>query len=140
MKWKWGDVVEIHLVAKDEIEAQGIRWIVESHLTGVRLILWKTIEEFEKGIRNQQPEFVILDMDIWTDESEAMGVSLKRRGIRWLGISSERIFQTAYRALRFRAEDVLFRPFSSADLVKHIQQLRFQLRNDQGLILDKRHA
>lgn len=126
--------MEIHLVAKDEIEAQGIRWIVESHLTGVRLILWKTIEEFEKGIRNQQPEFVILDMDIWTDESEAMGVSLKRRGIRWLGISSERIFQTAYRALRFRAEDVLFRPFSSADLVKHIQQLRFQLRNGPGHI------
>lgn len=79
MRWNWGDDVEIHLVAKDEIEAQGIRWIIESHLTGVRLILWKTIEEFEKGIRNQQPEFVILDMDIWTDESEAMGVSLKRR-------------------------------------------------------------
>ncbi|WHY99729.1 helix-turn-helix transcriptional regulator [Peribacillus simplex] len=126
--------MEIHLVAKDEIEAQGIRWIVESHLTGVRLVFWKTIEEFDKGIRNQQPEFVILDMDIWTDDSEAMGVSLKRRGIRWLGISSERIFQTAYRALRFRAEDVLFRPFSSADLVKHIQQLRFQLRNGPGIL------
>ncbi|MGG3497977.1 hypothetical protein ABES08_19960 [Peribacillus simplex] len=49
MRWKWGDDVEIHLVAKDEIEAQGIRWIIESHLTGVRLILWKTIEEFEKA-------------------------------------------------------------------------------------------
>ncbi|MDQ7863399.1 hypothetical protein RCO48_27310 [Peribacillus frigoritolerans] len=52
----------------------------ESHLTGVRLILWKTIEEFKKGIRNQQPEFVILDMDIWTDESEAMGVFAKAEG------------------------------------------------------------
>lgn len=125
--------MEIHLVAKDEIEAQGIRWIVESHLTGIRLVLWETIEEFEKDMRNQQPEFVILDMDMWTNDSEAMGVSLKRRGIRWLGISSERIFQTAYRALQFRAEDVLFRPFSSADLVKHIQQLRYQLRNGQGI-------
>ncbi|PJN88865.1 response regulator transcription factor [Bacillus sp. mrc49] len=125
--------MEVHLVAKDEIEAQGIRWIVESHLTGIRLVLWETIEEFEKDMRNQQPEFVILDMDMWTNDSEAMGVSLKRRGIRWLGISSERIFQTAYRALQFRAEDVLFRPFSSADLVKHIQQLRYQLRNGQGI-------
>ncbi|MGW6299546.1 response regulator transcription factor [Peribacillus butanolivorans] len=126
--------MEIHLVAKDEIEAQGIRWIVESHLTGVRLILWKTIEEFEVGMQNQQPEFVILDMDLWTSESEMLGVKLKQRGIRWLGVSSERIFQTAYRALRFRAEDVLFRPFSSVDLVKHIQQLRYQLRNGQGYL------
>ncbi|USK70513.1 response regulator transcription factor [Peribacillus asahii] len=123
--------MEIHLVAKDEVEAQGIRWIVESHLTGVRLILWQTIEEFESGMHSQQPEFVILDMDGWTDDSERMGVLLKQRGIRWLGISSERIFQTAYRALCFRAEDVLFRPFSSADLVRHIQQLRYQLRNDR---------
>lgn len=123
--------MEIHLVAKDELEAQGIRWMLESHFTGVRLILWDTMEEFESGMQKQRPDLVILDMDGWKHESEKFGELMQQHSIRWLGISSERIFQTAYRALRFRAEDVLFRPFSPADLIKRIQQLRYQLRNDQ---------
>ncbi|MGK9184625.1 helix-turn-helix domain-containing protein [Priestia filamentosa] len=123
--------MEIHLIAKDELEAQGIRWLVESHFTGVRLIPWNTMEEFGSSIKKQKPELVILDMDGWKDESEQLGKMMQQNRIRWLGISSERIFQTAYRALRFRAEDVLFRPFSPSDLIKHIQQLRYQLRNDR---------
>ncbi|AKO92180.1 response regulator transcription factor [Priestia filamentosa] len=123
--------MEIHLIAKDELEAQGIRWLVESHFTGVRLVPWNTMEEFGSGIKKQKPELVILDMDGWKDESEQLGKMMQQNRIRWLGISSERIFQTAYRALRFRAEDVLFRPFSPSDLIKHIQQLRYQLRNDR---------
>lgn len=123
--------MEIHLVAKDELEAQGIRWLVESHFTGVQLILWNTMEAFENGIQKHQPGLVILDMDGWKHESERFGGLMQQHSIRWLGISSERIFQTAYRALRFRAEDVLFRPFSPSDLIKRIQQLRFQLRNDK---------
>jgi YesN/AraC family two-component response regulator len=123
--------MEMYLIAKDELEAQGIRWLVESHFTGVRLVSWNTIEEFESGIKKQKPELVILDMDGWKDESERFGKVMQQNRIRWLGISSERIFQTAYRALRFRAEDVLFRPFSPSDLIKHVQQLRYQLRNDR---------
>ncbi|MFP7225120.1 helix-turn-helix domain-containing protein [Priestia filamentosa] len=123
--------MEIHLIAKDELEAQGIRWLVESHFTGVRLVPWNTMEEFGSSIKKQKPELVILDMDGWKDESEQLGKMMQQNRIRWLGISSERIFQTAYRALRFRAEDVLFRPFSPSDLIKHIQQLRYQLRNDR---------
>ncbi|GIN93967.1 hypothetical protein J22TS1_50180 [Siminovitchia terrae] len=30
--------MEIHLIAKNELEAQGIQWMVTSHLTGVQLI------------------------------------------------------------------------------------------------------
>lgn len=123
--------MEMHLIAKDELEAQGIRWLVESHFTGVRLVSWNTIEEVESGIKKQKPELVILDMDGWKDERERFGKVMQQNRIRWLGISSERIFQTAYRALRFRAEDVLFRPFSPSDLIKHVQQLRYQLRNDR---------
>jgi YesN/AraC family two-component response regulator len=127
---RWG-IMEIHLVAKDELETQGIRWMVESHFTRVRLVLWETIEEFTNGMRKQQPDLVILDMDGWKHESERFGELMQQHSIRWLGISSERIFQTAYRALRFRAEDVLFRPFSQEDLTRRIQQIRYQLRNDQ---------
>lgn len=126
--------MEIHLVAKDELEAQGIRWMVESHFTGVKLVLRRSIEEFEKGLQWQQPELVILDMDGWKKESEKFGVLLQQYNVHWLGISSERIFQTAYRALRFRAEDVLFRPFAPSDLIKHIQQIRYQLHNEQRKI------
>ncbi|MCM3725126.1 helix-turn-helix domain-containing protein [Neobacillus cucumis] len=123
--------MEIHLIVKDKLEAQGIRWIVESHLAGVRLILWDTLEEFENGLKRQEPDLVILDMDGWANESERFGRLMQQRSFRWLGISSERIFQTAYRALRFRADDVLFRPFSSSDFINHVQQLRNQMRNHE---------
>lgn len=122
--------MDIHLVAKDELEAQGIRWILESHLTGVRVILWKTVDEFEGGIRKRVPDLVILDMDGWNYDSKRFSELMQQYRFRWLGISSERIFQTAYRALCYRAEDVLFRPFSPADFIKQIQQLRYQLKND----------
>ncbi|MGP7816950.1 response regulator transcription factor [Niallia sp. 01092] len=128
--------MEIHLVANDQLEASGIRWVIESHFTGIQLKLWDTMVSFENGVEKQQPDLVILDMDGWEDESEKFDKIRKRLGMRWIGISSERIFQTAYRALRFRAEDVLFRPFSPTDLIKRIQQLRYQLKNEKLSILN----
>ncbi|MCM3790023.1 helix-turn-helix domain-containing protein [Domibacillus indicus] len=121
--------MEIHLVAKNQLEANGIRWVLESHFTGIQLHIWDTIETFEEGVQKQQPDLVILDMDGWQHENEKFNSIRKRLGIKWIGISSERIFQTAYSALRFRAEDVLFRPFLPTDLIKLIQQLRYQMRN-----------
>ncbi|MBU8879934.1 helix-turn-helix domain-containing protein [Bacillus sp. FJAT-29790] len=123
--------MDIHVLAKDALEAQGIRWIMESHLTGVKLTLWNSMEEFSESVQKQRPNLVILDMDGWAQSSDEFCELMKQQRIRWLGISSERIFQTAYRALRFRAEDVLFRPFSPEDLIKHVQQLRYQTRNEQ---------
>lgn len=121
--------MNIHLVAKDELEAQGIRWMIESHLTGVRLLVWKTVQEFEEALEREPAALAILNMDSWTDQQSQLGETLRKKGVRWLGISSERIFQTAYRALRYRAEDVLFRPFSPLDMIKCIQQLRYEQRN-----------
>ncbi|HBZ08374.1 MAG TPA: AraC family transcriptional regulator [Bacillus bacterium] len=123
--------MEIHLIAKNELEAQGIQWMVTSHLTGVHLIRWNSMDEFQFGVTKHQPDLIILDMDGWKDESQKIGEILQKKNIHWLGLSSERIFQTVYQALRFRAEDVLFRPFSPMDLIKRIQQLRYQLRNDK---------
>ncbi|WP_078412662.1 response regulator transcription factor [Priestia abyssalis] len=129
--------MEIHLIAKDGLEAQGIQWVIESQFTGVRLIVRETMEEFKNGIEKQRPDLVILNMDGWKEETARFGEWMQQHGIRWIGISSERIFQTAYRALRFRAEDVLFRPFSPTDLIKRIQQLRYQLRNDRRYFANK---
>ncbi|MEH7123839.1 helix-turn-helix domain-containing protein [Bacillus sp. JJ1773] len=129
--------MDIHILGKDSLEAQGIRWIIESHLAGVRLSQWDTIEELIQSVHKQLPQLVIVDMDRWGPEIERLCSRLQQLKIRWLGISSERIFQTAYRALRFRAEDVLFRPFSADDLVKHIQQLRYQTRNEQPFYLNQ---
>jgi two-component system, response regulator YesN len=128
--------MEIHLVAKDELEAQGIRWMLESHFTGICLVLWDSMAEFENSLQSQQPDLVILDMDSWKHESERFSELIQHQGIRWLGISSERIFQTAYRALRYRAEDLLFRPLSPTDLIKRIQQIKYQLVNDQRSFLN----
>src|SRR5688500_11117940 len=108
--------LNIHVMAKDTLEAQGIRWMIESHLPGIQLMVWDSMEEFSEAVQNERPDLVILDMDSWTKSSEGFCELLQRYRIRWLGLSSERIFQTAYRALRFRAEDVIFRPISPEDL------------------------
>ncbi|WP_071460796.1 helix-turn-helix domain-containing protein [Bacillus massilinigeriensis] len=123
--------MDILLLAKDELEEQGVRWVLESHLTGITILPCRRMEEFEQGLTAHQPALAILNMDGWNSEGDSVLDLLKRTRIPWLGLSSERIFQTAYRALRYKAEDVLFRPFSSVELVKSIQQIRYQLRNRQ---------
>lgn len=126
-------VLDIQMMTKDPLEIQGIRWVIESHFTGVKLTFWNSVTELSEGLQKQGSNFVILDMDGWGQDFEKLCSSLQQKRIRWLGISSERIFQTAYRALTYRAEDVLFRPFSPDELIKRIQQLRFHLRNELAL-------
>lgn len=121
------------MMTKDPLEIQGIRWMIESHFTGVKLTVWNSVNEMTEALQKERANFVILDMDGWGKDFEKLCSVLQQKRIRWLGISSERIFQTAYRALTFRAEDVLFRPFSPDELIKRIQQLRFILRNEQTL-------
>jgi YesN/AraC family two-component response regulator len=123
--------MKIYMVAKDPLEAQGIRWIVQSHLTGIQLTIWDDIKELSNALLHDKPDFIILDMDKWSWDEESLKDALQTNKIRWLGISSERVFQVAYRGLRLHAEDILFRPFSPTDLIKQIQQLRFQIRNEQ---------
>ncbi|MCG7335740.1 helix-turn-helix domain-containing protein [Sporosarcina sp. ACRSM] len=123
--------MQIHLVAKDRLEAEGIRWIVESHLSGSVMTTFASLEEYIQQVDKNSPDLLLLDMDGWTTENNRLDEQLQQANFRWIGISSERIFQTAYRGLRFHAEDVLFRPFSPTDLIKQIQQVRYQLRNAQ---------
>ena len=123
--------MKIHLVAKDALESEGVRWIVETHFTGVAIKTFESLDVYVQEFKEDVPDLLLLDMDAWTQEDESIGLLLQKSNIRWLGISSERIFQTAYRGLRFHAVDVLFRPFPPADLIKQIQQIRYQLRNEQ---------
>ncbi|MBP2242449.1 YesN/AraC family two-component response regulator [Cytobacillus eiseniae] len=124
--------MDIHVMAKDLLEAQGIRWVLESHLTGINVTLWDSTDDFIKAMGMHRPDLVIFDMDLWENGGGELCEILHQRKIQWIGISSERIFQTAYRALRYRAEDVLFRPISPEDLKKPIQQIRYQSRQDKN--------
>jgi len=123
--------LKIHLVAKDRLEADGIRWIIETHLSGTVMTTFSTLEAYVRQFENDPPDLLLVDMDAWTYENEGIEELLQKVPIRWIGISSERIFQTAYRGLSFHAEDVLFRPFSPTNLIKQVQQVRYQLRNKQ---------
>ncbi|MCA1042345.1 helix-turn-helix domain-containing protein [Bacillus infantis] len=124
----------IHLVPKDDLEAQGIRWVLESHLSGIDLRVWDNIRDFLAAIEHGSSGLAIINMDSWDQFTEEEREELKNKRLCWLGISSERIFQTAYRALKYRGEDVLFRPFSSSELIRAVQQIRYELRNrpEQG--------
>lgn len=123
--------MHVYLVAKDELEAQGIRWMIESHFTGVTLTLLTKVQEVKERIETERVDLVILDMDRYREEGEYFDRLMSLRNVRWLFLSSERMFQIAYRALQFRAEDILFRPFAPEDLMKHLQQIRFYVRNQE---------
>lgn len=119
------------MVAKDTLEAEGIRWLVETHLAGATMTTFTSLEYYIQQFNNESPDLFLVDMDAWIQEKDGVEELLRKMNIHWIGISSERIFQTAYRGLQFHAEDVLFRPFSPTDLIKKIQQVRYQLRNEQ---------
>lgn len=119
----------IYLLTADELEARGMKWFVESHLTGIQLIPFDSFKKMTAASAEKQPDLFIIDMDKWEQKDDSFERWLQ--SVRWIGISSERIFQTAYRGLRFRAEDVLFRPIAPDELMKCIQQLRFQIRNEK---------
>jgi two-component system, response regulator YesN len=121
----------IYLIPKDDLEAQGIRWVLESHLSGIDIRIWKNIPDFLAALEHDSPGLSIINMDSWDQFADEEAEKLKNKSLCWLGISSERIFQTAYRALKYRGADVLFRPFSSSELIRAVQQLRYELRNRQ---------
>ncbi|MCY9402449.1 AraC family transcriptional regulator, partial [Bacillus haynesii] len=97
--------MKIHMVAKDALEAQGIRWIIQSHLTDVQLTTWDDIRGLANALNHNMPDLIILDMDKWEWDDEMLKAALQNNKIRWLGISSERVFQVAYRGLRLHAEE-----------------------------------
>lgn len=108
--------MKVAVSSQNHLEAQGLKWVIESHMNGIEIVFR---EEGEADCR-------IIDMDLWTPELEAQ---LSQSDVPWIGLSSDRTFLTAYRALKGRAADLLFRPFDPMQFVKQLQQIRFQLRN-----------
>lgn len=115
----------IHVLTKDVLEAQGIKWMISSQIRDVEILLSDSLGTFKEAISTKQVDFLIIDMDVWPAKED----TILPTGVAWLGLSSERTFQTAYRALQHKAQDVLFRPFQPDQLIKHVQQARFRWRN-----------
>lgn len=112
--------MKIRLLIKDSLEAQGLKWLLTSQWNDVQV-------EIEEGAATADDAYLyIIDMNyIMTAELELPPHAI------WLGISSERTFQTVYKALSLKAEDILFRPFQPDRLVKQVQQIRFRWRNER---------
>ncbi|HSI66487.1 MAG TPA: helix-turn-helix domain-containing protein [Planococcus sp. (in: firmicutes)] len=109
--------MKIRVLSTNDTEAQGLKWLIESHLNGVEVLI---------GGEGVKTDCSIIDMGLWSEELET---HFAKSSQPWIGISSDRTFLTAYRALKGKAEDLLFRPFDPLAVVKQLQQLRFQLRN-----------
>lgn len=120
--------MHVYVLTKDPLEAQGIKWMISSQLRDVSI---KIEDSVESSIIDRQSgiyDFFIIDLDMLS----VMDDFFLPTGSRWLGLSSNRTFQTAYGALKHKAEDVLFRPFQPEHLTKIIHQARFRLRNEQN--------
>lgn len=110
--------MKILLLIKDPLEAQGLKWLLTSQWTDVQ------VDIADPANPSTDAYLYIIDMQVLT-----AGFELPPHAV-WLGISSERTFQTVYKALSLKAEDVLFRPFQPERLIRQIQQIRFRWRND----------
>ncbi|WP_040758402.1 helix-turn-helix transcriptional regulator [Sporosarcina newyorkensis] len=115
--------MKILLLIKDPLEAQGLKWLLTSQWNDVAV----EITDQPNVLRTFQDAYLyIIDMDFISKED----VDLPAHAL-WLGISSDRTFQTVYQALTLKAEDVLFRPFPPERLLKQVQQIRFHWRNEK---------
>ncbi|MFC6039003.1 helix-turn-helix domain-containing protein [Paenisporosarcina macmurdoensis] len=119
--------MNILILTKVPLEGQGLKWIITSQLRDIKVEVVEDVEQFSKHVKEYAVDFLIVDLDLW----ESQQPSFLPPQVQWLGISSERTFQTAYRALKHKAEDLLFRPFQPEHLIKHVQQARFRLRNER---------
>lgn len=119
--------MHVYVLTKDLLEAQGIKWMITSQMRDVQVETSESISTLREDILSKNVDFFIIDMDLWPDFEE----TILPKGAVWLGLSSDRTFQTAYRALKHKSEDLLFRPFQPEQLIKHVQQARFRLRNDK---------
>ncbi|MFC4354515.1 helix-turn-helix transcriptional regulator [Chryseomicrobium palamuruense] len=108
--------MNIVVISQNDLEAQGLKWIAESHMNGVNV-------SFSE---NESVDCYVVDMEFWDEDLEER---LSKQGVPWIGLSSDRTFLTAYRALKGNAVDLLFRPFDPLLLVKQVQQIRFKMRN-----------
>ena len=120
--------MHVYVLTKDPLEAQGIKWMISSQLRDVSIEIEDSVEGFSIDRHSGEYDFFIIDLDILP----VMEESFLPAGSKWLGLSSNRTFQTAYGALKHKAEDVLFRPFQPEQLIKIIHQARFRLRNEQN--------
>lgn len=114
--------MNILLLIKDPLEAQGLKWLLTSQWNDI------TVESADEPGVLKEPQdayLYIIDMDLIQKEE----IELPAHAV-WLGISSDRTFQTVYHALSLKAEDVLFRPFPPERLMKQVQQIRFRWRNE----------
>lgn len=119
--------MHVYVLTKDLLEAQGIKWMILSQLRDVDVTSSDSVTSLLDDIVNHKIDFFIVDMDLWPAHEE----TILPTGVPWLGLSSDRTFQTAYRALKHKAQDVLFRPFQPEHLIKHVQQARFQWHNQK---------
>lgn len=114
--------MKILLLIKDPLEAQGLKWLLTSQWNDITV----EIAEEPGALKEFHDAYLyIIDMDLIHKEE----IELPAHAV-WLGISSDRTFQTVYRALSLKAEDVLFRPFPPERLTKQVQQIRFRWRNE----------
>lgn len=119
--------MKVVVLSQNDLEAQGLKWVAESHMNGVEV-------SFSK---EEAADCFIVDMDLWNEELEK---DFAQRRVPWIGLASDRTFLTAYRALKGKAVDLLFRPFDPLLLVKQLQQARFQLRNEKAEHIEMKHA
>lgn len=113
--------MNILLFMEDPFEEQGIRWIIESHLASVQVINATKHTTIEEQFYKQPIDLVVIDLD--SDEQiESLLSSLITQQLAWIGISSKRTFQTANKGLQYKAEAIIYRPFSSDELLTRIRE------------------
>ncbi|MCG3087120.1 helix-turn-helix transcriptional regulator [Sporosarcina cyprini] len=115
--------MHIYMLLHDPLESQGLKWLLTSQWNDMQVTIAEQAADLEWM---HEADFYIIDMKFITEGKMTIPAHVK-----WLGLSSERTFQTVYEALSMKAEDILFRPLQPERLISHVQQLRFRRRNEK---------
>ncbi|KIL49472.1 helix-turn-helix domain-containing protein [Jeotgalibacillus soli] len=113
-------MLNVLIYHQEEFEARGIQWVLEHQISQVAVEIVTDKQALLQQLEASPVNLLIMELEHQA-ENEKIEKILKDLGISWIGITMERTFEMASRALRWGASDLLLRPLNTSQLVRAVR-------------------
>ncbi|UTR08948.1 helix-turn-helix domain-containing protein [Evansella sp. LMS18] len=109
---------------RDKMECQGTEWFLSRSSAAIDAVYTSSCEQKSiELMENLQPDIIIMEIDMFSDESIKRIYALGERPERqFICTSAEATFEQAMRAIRIGAADLLLKPHSPARLYAAVKR------------------
>ncbi|MBL5834071.1 helix-turn-helix domain-containing protein [Heyndrickxia sporothermodurans] len=103
---------------KDEFEAKGMKWLIESSISNVNVKLAHNLIDSVMILENEQPDIFIYETNIGIGEELLKAIKINQPNI--ISITMEATFEAAKKAIDIGTKFLLIKPFSPQELLNNI--------------------